>query len=69
MKKLTKSPAKILPAPVPVGDQQQGGGGQRIMLKQGGVLTSISSANQMVIRSLHFCTCTIIINFLILNSK
>ncbi|CAG7831558.1 unnamed protein product [Allacma fusca] len=46
IKKQVRSPAKILPAPIPVGDQQQTTTTQKFLLKQGTVLTPISSPLQ-----------------------
>lgn len=42
-----KSPAKILPAPVPSGDQQQSGSGApKFMIKQGNVLTPLNQSQE-----------------------
>ncbi|CAL8109727.1 unnamed protein product [Orchesella dallaii] len=43
-----KSPAKILPAPIPSGDQQQGTG-PKLMIKQGNVLTPLNHPQEKYI--------------------
>lgn len=42
-----KSPAKILPAPVPSGDQQQSGStAPKFMIKQGNILTPLNQSQE-----------------------